>query len=85
MESNLHSSLSSGAYTIIAVLLGVICLFCSSIIIPKILNILTPHMNEEKEIAAGNRAVAEYHGRVVSALLIGISIIIAAAIVVGMY
>ncbi len=45
----------------------------------KLLQILT----REKEIIRGNLAVAEYFGKIVSAGIIGISIIIAAAIIVG--
>lgn len=45
----------------------------------------TPHIDEEREIAEGNRAVAEFHGRVVAALILGISIIIATSIYVGLY
>jgi hypothetical protein len=40
-------------------------------------------MNEDKEIANGNQAVAEYFGRIVAATIIGISIVIAAAIFTG--
>jgi len=44
---------------------------------------MTPNIDEEKEIARGNVAVAEYFGRVVAASIIGISIVIAAAILGG--
>jgi hypothetical protein len=52
---------------------------------PRILSRFTPHIEEEREIAAGNQAVAEYHGRIVSSLVIGVSIIIAVAIFAGIH
>jgi hypothetical protein len=44
---------------------------------------LTPNIDEEKEIVRGNGAVAEYYGRVVGACIVGISIVIAAAVLGG--
>ena len=40
--------------------------------------------DKEKEIIRGNSAVAEYFGRIVSAGIVGISIIIAAAVLGGL-
>jgi hypothetical protein len=62
---------------------GVFLVLLSTLIVPRVLSRLSPSMNEEKEIAGGNRAVAEYFGRVVAAAIIGISIVIAAAIYAG--
>ena len=72
-------------YTLSSVAVGVACLFALTIVIPRILSRFTPHIEEEREIAAGNQAVAEYHGRIVSSLVIGVSIIIAAALLVGLH
>ena len=55
----------------------------ASAIVPKMMNRLTPNIDEEKEIARGNVAVAEYFGRVVGGCIIGVSIVIAAAILGG--
>jgi hypothetical protein len=44
------------------------------------LNHFTPQIDEEKEIIRGNIAVAQYFGRITSALILGFSIIIAVAI-----
>ena len=52
--------------------------------LPKIFDALTPNVDEDKEMIRGNRAVAEYFGRVVSAGIIGISIIIGAAVLGGL-
>lgn len=71
-------------YTLSAVALGIACLLALTLLIPKLLGRFTPHIDEEREIAAGNRAVAEYHGRLVSSLVIGVSIIIAAALIAGL-
>ena len=52
--------------------------------IPAIFDKITPDMDEGKEIIRGNRAVADYFGRIVSAAIIGVSIIIAAAVLGGL-
>ncbi len=62
---------------------GVVLIMVAALVIPKFLDRLTPAIDEEKEIARGNRAVAEYFGRLGAAAIIGISIIIAAAIIGG--
>ncbi|HOJ87343.1 MAG: hypothetical protein ACP5SD_10140 [Elusimicrobiales bacterium] len=51
--------------------------------IPKIFDKITPNIDEDKEMIRGNLAVAEYFGKIVSAGIIGISIIIAAAVIAG--
>lgn len=48
--------------------------------IPAVFNKLTPNIDEGREILRGNRAVADYFGRVVSAAIIGVSLIIAASV-----
>jgi hypothetical protein len=45
---------------------------------------MTPAIDEDKEIARGNQAVAEYFGRVVAASILGMSIIVAAAVLGGL-
>jgi hypothetical protein len=52
--------------------------------IPAVFNKITPDMDEGKEILRGNRAVAEYFGRIVSAAILGVSVIIAAAVLGGL-
>jgi hypothetical protein len=70
-------------FSVLGGLVGVSLLIALSAKLPKVFDALTPHIDEEKEIAGGNRAVAEYFGRVVSASIIGASIIIAAAVLGG--
>ena len=52
--------------------------------IPSVFDRITPDMDEGKEILRGNRAAAEYFGRIVSAAIIGVSVIIAAAVLGGL-
>ncbi len=70
-------------FTVVGGTVGVLLILLATLFVPKILERLTPNMNEDKEIARGNQAVAEYFGRIVSATIIGISIVIAAAIFAG--
>jgi small-conductance mechanosensitive channel len=70
-------------FSIIGGLVGIILVMFATLVIPKLLDRLTPTIDEDKEIARGNRAVAEYFGRIVSACIIGVSIIVAAAILGG--
>jgi hypothetical protein len=65
-------------------LLGIILVIASSLWLPRLIDRMTPNLDEEKEIARGNVAVAEYFGRVVSASILGISIVVAAAILGGL-
>jgi hypothetical protein len=70
-------------FTIVGGLAGMFLVFLAAVLIPRLMDRLTPHIDENKEIALGNRAVAEYFGRVVSASIIGVSIVIAAAVLGG--
>ena len=62
---------------------GVAVLLLAAACLPRLIDRLTPALDEEKEIARGNRAVAEYFGRVVGACILGVSIIVAAAVLGG--
>lgn len=70
----------AGAYALAGTIVGMVLMLLSSILLPRIINRMTPNLDEEKEIVRGNRAVAEYFGRVVSAAIIGMSIVVAAAV-----
>ena len=72
-------------FSVMAGVLGILLVLGATMVMPKILQRLTPNLDEDKEIARGNRAVAEYFGRIVSACIIGISIVIAAAILGGIF
>ena len=70
-------------FAVVGGIVGIVLMMVAAVMIPKLLDRLTPDLDEDKEIARGNRAVAEYFGRVVSACIIGMSIVIAAAILGG--
>ncbi|WP_058535171.1 hypothetical protein [Legionella saoudiensis] len=72
------------SFTFFGAILGTGLMLMVSTIVPKIINKNTPHMDEAKEILRGNTAVAEYFGRVISSVIIGISIIIAASVLGGL-
>jgi len=65
-------------------IVGFFLVLLASMLLPKIIDRLTPNLDEEKEIARGNVAVAQYFGRVVAAGIIGMSIIVAAAVLGGL-
>ncbi len=73
----------AAVFMIVSAAVGVALILAAALLIPKLLDRLAPNIDEEKEIARGNRAVAEYFGRLAAAAIIGISIIIAAAIIGG--
>ena len=70
-------------FSITGALIGIIVLIVSTLILPALINRMTPNIDEEKEIARGNSAVGEYFGRVVGAAILGVSIIVAAAVLGG--
>jgi uncharacterized membrane protein YjfL (UPF0719 family) len=70
-------------FSIIGGLLGMVLVLFSTFLIPRILDRLTPNIDEQKEIARGNQAVADYYGRVVGAAILGVSLVIAAAVLGG--
>jgi hypothetical protein len=70
-------------YAFVGGVVGMVLVLLCSILLPKVIERLTPKLDEEKEMARGNVAVAEYFGRVVAACILGVSIIIAAAILAG--
>ncbi|MHB8845639.1 MAG: hypothetical protein ACYC7L_12950 [Nitrospirota bacterium] len=70
-------------FSLVGGIIGVLLILASTLLIPRILSRLTPNLNEDKEIAQGNRAVAEYFGRIVGSTIIAIGIVIAASILGG--
>ena len=71
-------------FSIIGALIGMVLVLASTLIIPWILDRLTPNIDEQKEIARGNHAVADYYGRVVGAAILGVSFVVAAAVLGGL-
>jgi hypothetical protein len=70
-------------FIVTTAIVGIFLILFSTLIIPRLLAKLTPNIDEDKEIAKGNVAVAQYFGRISSACIIGISIVIGASIIGG--
>jgi uncharacterized membrane protein YjfL (UPF0719 family) len=70
-------------FSVVGGLLGMVLLIVASFIVPRVIDRLTPTIDEQKEIARGNSAVAEYFGRLVSAAILGVAIVVAAAVLGG--
>lgn len=68
-------------FALVAGVLGSVIVLILGTILPKFLNRLTPHIDEEKEIAGGNVAVGTFFGKVVSASIISVSIVVASTII----
>ncbi len=70
-------------FMLIGGFVGLGLMLISSWVLPRVIARHTPNIDEQKEILRGNTAVAEYFGRVVSAAILGVSIIVAAAVAGG--
>jgi uncharacterized membrane protein YjfL (UPF0719 family) len=73
----------SVVFSFIGGLVGMALVLISSLIVPRLIDRLTPNIDEQKEIVRGNSAVAEYFGRVAGATIIGMSLVVAAAVLGG--
>ncbi len=83
MQETIRNIGWSVVFSFIGGLVGMILVLVSSLIVPRLIDRLTPDIDEQKEIVRGNSAVAEYFGRVVSATVLGMSLVIAAAVLGG--
>ena len=70
-------------FSIVGGLIGMALVIASSLILPGLIDRMTPNIDEQKEIARGNTAVGESFGRVVAAAILGVSIVAAAAVLGG--
>ena len=70
-------------FSFVGGVVGVLLVLAASLVLPRLIERMTPNIDEEKELARGNVAVAQYFGRVVAASIIGISIVVAAAVLGG--
>ena len=70
-------------FTFVGGIAGVALVLLASAFVPRLIDRLTPNIDEDKEIARGNVAVAQYFGRISAATIVGISIVIAAAVLGG--
>jgi len=71
-------------FSVIGGLVGTSLVIASAYFLPRLIDRLTPTLDEEKEMIRGNQAVAEYFGRVAGAAILGVSIVVAAALLGGM-
>jgi ABC-type multidrug transport system fused ATPase/permease subunit len=70
-------------FSVVGGLVGMMLVLLASVIVPRLIDRFTPNIDEQKEIIRGNSAVAEYYGRLVSAAILGVSIVAAAAVLGG--
>jgi uncharacterized membrane protein YjfL (UPF0719 family) len=73
----------SMVFSFVGGLVGMGLILVASLIVPGLIDRLTPDIDEHKEIARGNTAVAEYYGRLVGAVILGLSIVVAASVLGG--
>jgi hypothetical protein len=83
MIETIHNIGWSIVFSVVGGLMGMLLVLIASVIIPRLIDRWTPNIDEQKEIARGNGAVAEYYGRLVSAAILGVSIVVAAAVLGG--
>ncbi len=83
MIETIHNIGWSIVFSVVGGLLGMVLVIVASFIVPRVIDRLTPNIDEQKEIARGNSAVAEYFGRLVSAAILGVAIVVAAAVLGG--
>ena len=70
-------------FSLVGGTVGIMLVFAAAVLLPRVFDRFTPDLDEGKEIARGNVAVAQYFGRVVGATIIAAGIVIAAAILGG--
>ena len=73
----------SVVFSVVGGLIGMVLVLAASCVVPRLIDRLTPNIDEQKEIVRGNSAVAEYYGRLVGAAILGMSIVVAAAVLGG--
>ena len=70
-------------FSVLGGIVGIALVMLASFVLPRLIERMTPNIDEDKEIARGNVAVAQYFGSIIGASIIGISIVIAAAVLGG--
>ncbi len=76
----LLSILWAALFAVLGGVIGIFLLLKFTCMVPRLLNNMTPDIDEEKEILRGNRAVSDYFGRLAGSVVLGASVIFAAAI-----
>ena len=83
MVETLHNIGWAVVFSVTGGLIGMVLVIASSMILPGLIDRLTPNIDEQKERARGNVAVGQYYGRIVGSSILGVSIVIAAAVLGG--
>ncbi len=83
MIETLHNIGWSLIFSVIGSVIGMALVILSSFVLPTLVDRMTPDIDEHKEIVRGNLAVGEYYGRVVGSAILGVSIVVAAAVLGG--
>jgi hypothetical protein len=83
MIETLHNIGWSLIFSIVGAVIGMVLVVASTLVLPALINRMTPNIDEQKEIVRGNSAVGEYYGRVVGSAILGVSIVVAAAVLGG--
>ncbi len=84
-EGILKGALWAAVFIQVGAILGVTALLAAASFIPRVVARFTPHLDEEGEIVRGNQAAGTYFGLVVGATILGVSIIIAAAVIAAIH
>lgn len=70
-------------FCFVGALAGVALVLAAAAFVPRLLNKFTPNIDEGREIVRGNVAVAQYFGLVCGACILGLSVVVAAAVLGG--
>ncbi|HND60001.1 MAG TPA: hypothetical protein PLB90_00885 [Opitutaceae bacterium] len=70
-------------FAVVGALVGITLVLIAAAFVPRLIDRLTPNLDEGREIARGNVAVAQYFGLICGACVVGLSIVVAAAILGG--
>jgi len=71
-------------YTLVGAALGTFITLLVARYVPGLIDRLTPNIDEQREIVRGNQAAAQFYGLVSAAVIIGVSIVVAAAVLGGL-
>jgi hypothetical protein len=70
-------------FVFVGAIVGTALVLVAAAFVPRLIDRLTPNIDEGREIARGNTAVAQYFGLICGASIIGLSLVIAAAVLGG--
>jgi hypothetical protein len=84
MIETLHNIGWSIIFSAVGGLIGMVLVIFSALILPALIDRMTPNLDEKKEMARGNVAVGQFYGRVVGSAILGVSIVVAAAVLGGL-